>query len=758
MANGYVGIPMSYTPVEYIESTGTQYIDTETVFNNVKVEIKFAATSSSQTDAGLVGAYKSGVGSILFGFNANLFRVAYGGPWNGNTLSLDTGVHIAKINIDNKCTIDSTTLATSSNITTSLNTGVRGYLFASNGGAGRSSARMYYCKIWDSNNTLVKDFIPVLDGNGIACLYEQVGGNFYYNAGTGTFTAGTAGQPVSVGDRARKIVAGYVGIPTSYTPVEYIESTGSQYIDTGIVPTSTTKLEFDANIVSGDSNVWMPVYGSRSFNSTATYFCLYIQTSSHHLSPNYAGFDPGTSGNTTINLNQRYKLTEDKGQFYIDDVLKSGISTTNTLTTGDKPIYLFANNSNGDVQMRGQDVKLYGCKIWNNNILVRDFIAVQDDNSVPCLYDLVEGKFYYNKGPGTFVAGSTTGQPVSLGDKARKIIKGYVGINGVARLMWRGHMYSSLRSFTRNSPSKYEAYVTSTQDYVLVGAGYESSAGTTNAKVKAYDINCIETSCTDLPATARRGMTMRCGGYGIMASGNYTSSQSSVRTNCTAYDNNLTRTQMSAVTTGVYRAQTAGNDTHCILEGGTNYNAFQTACQSYNSSLVKSSLSSDQQRLARGASNIGNYILLVGARGSSTSVSIYDNSNVKTTTSNPYSKVSDGVLGVSTDKYAMFFGGNTNNSTNISISYSDIVAYDKNLVKVTSSLPSASSGLQGFTFDTNYALVLTGAEGLIYDNNLQIQERFSVLTTKDFFSLAESNSTFGLVLSNGLLATTQIIF
>ena len=199
---------------------------------------------------------------------------------------------------------------------------------------------------------------------------------------------------------------GYVGIPTSYTPIEYIESTGTQYIDTGIVPTSTIKLEFDANIVSGGSNVWMPVFGSRSFNSSnnvlATYFCLYIQTSSYYLSPNYAGFDPGTGGNTKINFNQRYKLTEDKGQFYIDDVLQSGISTTNTLTTGDKTIYLFTNNALGDVQLRGQDVKLYGCKIWDNNILVRDFIPILDYNNVACLYETVEGKFYYNQGAGSF--------------------------------------------------------------------------------------------------------------------------------------------------------------------------------------------------------------------------------------------------------------------------------------------------------------------------------------------------------------------
>jgi len=38
---------------------------------------------------------------------------------------------------------------------------------------------------------------------------------------------------------------GYVGIPTSYTPVEYIESSGTQYIDTGYKPNNNTKAVFE---------------------------------------------------------------------------------------------------------------------------------------------------------------------------------------------------------------------------------------------------------------------------------------------------------------------------------------------------------------------------------------------------------------------------------------------------------------------------------------------------------------------------------
>lgn len=136
----------------------------------------------------------------------------------------------------------------------------------------------------------------------------------------------------------------------------------------------------------------------------------------------------GTGSNTTINFNQRYLFTQDKGQFYLDNVLQTGCSTTNTLTAGTQPMYLFNNNSFGITQMRGQDIKLYGCRMYKNDTLIRDFIPVVDQDNIACLYDLVEDKFYYNNGDGDFIAGSTTDSAVSLGDLAHRLRSGYVGV------------------------------------------------------------------------------------------------------------------------------------------------------------------------------------------------------------------------------------------------------------------------------------------------------------------------------------------
>ena len=51
------------------------------------------------------------------------------------------------------------------------------------------SARLYACKIYD-NGTLVRDYIPCKDPDGVVCLYDRVAQEYVYNAGGGTFTAG----------------------------------------------------------------------------------------------------------------------------------------------------------------------------------------------------------------------------------------------------------------------------------------------------------------------------------------------------------------------------------------------------------------------------------------------------------------------------------------------------------------------------------------------------------------------------------------
>lgn len=79
----------------------------------------------------------------------------------------------------------------------------------------------------------LRDFQPVLDSNNIPCLLDKINNKFYYNKGTGSFTYGGNQTPKD-----------------GYTEVEYIESTGTQYIDTGVVPNSNTDIDMTCRAVS----------------------------------------------------------------------------------------------------------------------------------------------------------------------------------------------------------------------------------------------------------------------------------------------------------------------------------------------------------------------------------------------------------------------------------------------------------------------------------------------------------------------------
>ena len=49
-------------------------------------------------------------------------------------------------------------------------------------------ATVYYARIWDENDALLFDGIPVLDWDDVLCMYDNVTKALFYNIGTGTFS------------------------------------------------------------------------------------------------------------------------------------------------------------------------------------------------------------------------------------------------------------------------------------------------------------------------------------------------------------------------------------------------------------------------------------------------------------------------------------------------------------------------------------------------------------------------------------------
>lgn len=171
--------------------------------------------------------------------------------------------------------------------------------------------------------------------------------------------------------------------------VEYIQGTGSQYIDTGIVPTVDSSFE----IILSNVN---PLGGERAIFSAGVYAggnYLMTQDTNNSLTWYY----PGKVYITADHIS-KHKIEIYRGSITLDDV----VITTNTGTTGQSfgNVTIF-NVANG----RFSSFKLYGFKIYESGVPVFDAVPVIDPNGVACLWDYVSGAFVYNAGSGVFVPG-----------------------------------------------------------------------------------------------------------------------------------------------------------------------------------------------------------------------------------------------------------------------------------------------------------------------------------------------------------------
>jgi len=82
--------------------------------------------------------------------------------------------------------------------------------------------------------------------------------------------------------------------------------------------------------------------------------------------------------------------------------------TTQTVTdnttsfSGTSNMYIFTVNTNGTLFDPKASMKLYYFKIYQNDVLVRNFEPALDESGVACLYDKVTKQYFYNSGTGTF--------------------------------------------------------------------------------------------------------------------------------------------------------------------------------------------------------------------------------------------------------------------------------------------------------------------------------------------------------------------
>ena len=214
-----------------------------------------------------------------------------------------------------------------------------------------------------------------------------------------------------------------MSLPSGYTRLEYIESTGTQYISTGITPTENTKvvIEFNSSSVSG------VVFGQDSgYKVNAFMFAMTVVV-----------FE-STKKNISISANAKHTVQVAPKAFKIDNGSSQYIYANKVNAA--YPMFLFGNNRNGKFS-EGVAMKLYSFKVYENNVLIADYIPCKQGNAVG-LYDDVAGAMNLPLGTGDFTAGP------SISGTHKTLVNGTVYTVKGGKCMVGGTVYNVLKGRT----------------------------------------------------------------------------------------------------------------------------------------------------------------------------------------------------------------------------------------------------------------------------------------------------------------------
>ena len=229
---------------------------------------------------------------------------------------------------------------------------------------------------------------------------------------TDTVTA-TKGSKTLTGKWTQKSNPLAHGLPDGYTELTYIESTGTQYIDTEVNGAGTLRFEVDC-VTNNDvsSSNFGTIFGLRS---NSDYNSAYDYALNTYPATEGGSFQSGKANGATC-VNPRFVTGERCKISYLGDIFTSSNGTETSYAASDFTssynITVFAKNVAGTIKEYGKTI-IYSLKLYSESTLIRNFIpSKRNSDSVIGLYDLVTSTFFENAGTGTFTAGAEVPQTI----------------------------------------------------------------------------------------------------------------------------------------------------------------------------------------------------------------------------------------------------------------------------------------------------------------------------------------------------------
>ena len=384
-------LPDGYTQIEYVESTGTQYINLGFGFQGSDdVEIDFQMTQAPTSAEGIFGGRDTGSarGYMLYAeARTNGFVFMYNNTYVTNLSSDWHGRHVFK-KVGSNIYFDG--VANSQTVSASFTQTRTAYLFSwhnESKQAVNSKTKIYSFSITRSGS-LYSQCIPAKrNSDGVVGMYDIVRNVFRTNAISGSFTSGET------------VTLDVDKFPQDFTKLEYIESNGAQAFDTEYNPNSDTRVVLDYNLTQLTGK-WMGIFAARDLNGYANQYAYWSNETGVYRS-NYSGETGILFGSQNTN---RHIIDKNKAILKEDGIVVASHPAA-TFSCGCS-LHIFCGNTGGTKEHYAY-MKLYSCKIYNDDVLIRDYVPVKRnrDSSVG-LYDKVTRKFKASATNTNFIGGN----------------------------------------------------------------------------------------------------------------------------------------------------------------------------------------------------------------------------------------------------------------------------------------------------------------------------------------------------------------
>ncbi len=414
-------LPAGYTPLASLISTGRQLVKTgisatpDTITEMTFGRIRY----SNQTVFFGQGAWAGN--NYLFNMQSNKLCMHAGGETVRNDVPENADFRVwvgaGKIVLTEAASGTANAVA----INNAVNTADPELaIFAVNDGSRGGAFTFYAMKIADPAGRLLRDFVPCRNPDGEPGLWDYVTQSFFYNTGADHFYTADDSN---------------VRLTRVFVP-------GGAYVNTGFYPNQNTHVAIDV-IPNGYSEGWFGAW--KAWNSVS--YALSNDTQGNCMFVGFGGgYNSGSSPKAPPSVvdGARHIMELDKGVVKVDGVTKMTAPTVSFSSSFQ--LFIFGQNRNGTFGVNSMDQRItcYGCKVWDNGTLVRDFVPARKADGTMGLEDLLTGTIYPNAGFGANYAYRMTwdGLAYSVNGTAFRVHEGVftaadlAGYTDVEKLDW----------------------------------------------------------------------------------------------------------------------------------------------------------------------------------------------------------------------------------------------------------------------------------------------------------------------------------